>query len=70
LIDAVVGNTSARFEADFQEAKVLFESLPDHLGVVTIDSWNEWSEGSDLEPDKDTGLRFCRRFTGSSEPSS
>ena len=49
---AVIANpTPDRFRAALVEAKQRAERLPVGQRIVTINSWNEWTEGSYLEPD-------------------
>jgi hypothetical protein len=48
----VVNNTPAAFTEALRSAKQFaLENLPAGKRLVTINSWNEWTEGSYLEPD-------------------
>ena len=54
----VVGNTPERFKQFLIEAKNLADQHPEDKGIVTINSWNEWVEGSYLEPDTVNGMKY------------
>ena len=47
----VTGVTPEKFEAFLWRAKAYADAHPDQPPLVTINAWNEWSEGSCLEPD-------------------
>jgi len=53
----VIGNTPERFQYFLKKTKELVDQWPDAKGIVTINSWNEWVEGSYLEPDDKTGMQ-------------
>jgi hypothetical protein len=53
----LVGNTPAEFQRALEASR---RHLEGQLGpsVVTINSWNEWTEGSYIEPDTVNGLAY------------
>lgn len=52
------GVTPENFAKCLSKAKAYVDSHPSQPALVTINSWNEWSEGSYLEPDKEFGMRY------------
>lgn len=59
--ETVVTNaTPERFEACLQKARQYLDSRPDQAPLVTINSWNEWTEGSYLLPDTRWGYRYLQ----------
>lgn len=53
----ITGNTPARFE---QALRMADDWIADKAGthMITINSWNEWTEGSYLEPDTQYGFGY------------
>ena len=47
----VIGNTPQEFETSLRMVKKRLEELNPRHPFATINSWNEWTEGSYLEPD-------------------
>ena len=57
--DHVVSNsTPDAFEACLWKAKAWLDARPQQTSLVTINSWNEWTEGSYLLPDMRWGYRY------------
>lgn len=55
-VGTVVDNTPALFEQGLRKAKDFCASSRSRLKVVTINAFNEWTEGCYLEPDVETGF--------------
>ena len=47
----MAGNTPEAFKSALEEVKTLAADLPGNQRIITINCWNEWTEGSYLEPD-------------------
>jgi len=54
----VAVSTPAEFESALREAKSYLDTRTSGPKVLTINSWNEWTEGSCLEPDEKNGLGY------------
>lgn len=53
------GNTPEQFELALRQAKSLAEKkCREGINIVTINAWNEWTEGSYLEPDTRNGFGY------------
>ncbi len=52
--------TPSKFEHFLREAKAYVDAHPAQPPLVTINAWNEWAEGSYLEPDQEHGYDFLR----------
>ena len=68
-LSTTVGSTPEKFEAALRRAKDWLDKNPQpHMPMlVTVNSWNEWTEGSYLEPDTVNGfgyLEAVRRVFG------
>ena len=50
--------TPAKFEKFLRVAKDYVDAHPNQPPLVTINAWNEWAEGSYLEPDTEFGYGF------------
>jgi hypothetical protein len=54
----VRNNTPANFEQALRQAKAFVDAHPDRAPLITINSWNEWTETSYLEPDTQYGYGY------------
>ncbi len=52
------GNTPQNFEAALRQIKTRLEARPSGPKILTVNSWNEWTEGSYLEPDTVCGMDY------------
>ena len=51
-------NTPANFKTALQLTKDRLLAVPDGPRILNINCWNEWTEGSYLEPDTKTGMAY------------
>lgn len=54
----LVNNTPELFRRALVEAKAHLDATPGRPKILTINAWNEWTEGSYLEPDSTHGMRY------------
>jgi hypothetical protein len=54
----IVNNTPYLFKKYLAKAKALTLLKPENERIITINSWNEWTEGSYLEPDMINGMKY------------
>lgn len=51
-------NTPAAFKQGLERVKAYLDAYPEAQGIFNINCWNEWTEGSYLEPDKTHGMAY------------
>jgi hypothetical protein len=54
----ISGNTPERFKAALEATRRRLQTRPPRQRVLTINCWNEWTEGSYLEPDTVYGMKY------------
>ena len=58
FMNTIRNNTPENFERALEMAKEKLLAEPKGLKIVNINCWNEWTEGSYLEPDKVHGMAY------------
>jgi hypothetical protein len=69
--NTISGNTPARFRRALELTKERLMDAPPAQRILNINSWNEWTEGSYLEPDTVNGMAYLeavRDVFGVSKP--
>lgn len=56
--ELVVNNKPEYFRMFLQKAKDYVDNHPKSPKLITINAWNEWAEGSYLEPDTTHGMKY------------
>jgi Glycosyltransferase WbsX len=54
------GNTPQAFRGALKQARQFLDSRPSEPRILNINAWNEWTEGSYLEPDTTHGFEYLR----------
>ena len=54
----ISGNTPERFREALLQTKRRLLAEKDGLRILNINAWNEWTEGSYLEPDTVHGMKY------------
>lgn len=54
----VLNNTPERWQEFLRQTKDWLDRHPESRGIVTLNSWNEWVEGSYIEPDTVHGMKY------------
>lgn len=52
------GNTPEAFREALVRAREFVQKRPEGERILTVNCWNEWTEGSYLEPDTRTGMKY------------
>lgn len=66
----VTNPTPEQFGKFLDQTRAWLDQHPESKGIMTINSWNEWPEGSYVEPDKKHGTAYLdeiRRVFGNSD---
>jgi len=58
FMNTISGNTPARFKEALELTKQRLLANPDGPRILNINCWNEWTEGSYLEPDTVHGMKY------------
>lgn len=69
LKKAVTGHTPAAFKSCLRRAKAFADSRPNQPPLITLNSWNEWTEGSYLLPDLRWGYAYLEAVGAVFNPS-
>lgn len=64
----IVDNTPYLFKKYLAEAKAWTLAKPESERIVVINSWNEWGEGSYMEPDTENGMGYLEAVRDVFEP--
>ncbi|MBR4757022.1 MAG: glycoside hydrolase family 99-like domain-containing protein, partial [Bacteroidales bacterium] len=54
----ITGNTPEKFEEALRHARAFVDAHPGRTPLITINSWNEWTETSYLQPDNVNGYGY------------
>jgi hypothetical protein len=54
----VLNNTPEKWGEFLRQTRAWLDRHPESRGIVTLNSWNEWVEGSYLEPDTLNGMKY------------
>jgi len=65
----ISNNTPERFKRALEQARQRALWLPEGQRVITVNAWNEWGEGSYLEPDTLTGMAYLEAIREVFKPS-
>ena len=57
-MNTIGGNTPARFRKALEMTKQRLLTRKNGPRILNINCWNEWTEGSYLEPDVVNGLKY------------
>jgi hypothetical protein len=52
------GNTPEAFQRALESARAFLDTRPPGQRILSLNAWNEWTEGSYLEPDRVHGLAY------------
>lgn len=58
FMNTIAGNTPERFKEALELTKQRLLAVPNGPRIMNINCWNEWTEGSYLEPDTKNGMKY------------
>ena len=58
----IEGNTPQKFGHYLESAKAFLDASGNRNKILTVNSWNEWTEGSYLEPDTEHRLGYLEQI--------
>ena len=58
FMGSLINNTPENFKQALEEVKLYLDNHPESGGIFNINCWNEWTEGSYLEPDTINGMAY------------
>jgi hypothetical protein len=61
-------NTPEEFAKSLQAVKDFLDKAPTSPKLFTINAWNEWTEGSYLEPDMIHGMQYLEAIRNIFKP--
>ena len=64
----MAGNTPGAFRAALAEAKSFLDRNTTQPKILNVNAWNEWTEGSYLEPDTVSGLAYLQAIKSVFQP--
>ena len=64
FMNTIGGNTPERFKEALTITKHRLLSRPGAPRILNINCWNEWTEGSYLEPDTVHGMKYLEAVRG------
>lgn len=60
FMSVITGNSPEAFRQSLTQVKQFLEAHPSSANVFNINAWNEWTEGSYLEPDNLNGYEYLK----------
>lgn len=64
----VLNNTPQKWGEFLRQTRSWLDRHPESHGIVTLNSWNEWVEGSYIEPDTVNGMKYLEAVSEAFSP--